>query len=130
MTTLENNSASRKRSIWAKWWFYALMLLVVVSISLSLLLTVAGDPANQFTISPETTVLIGPLTEDGLVDYAEAIRIRNREEVPPEQNAARLLLEAMGPGVFNSDDEARQAYEQLEMEPLPSAEEGLPHSPE
>ncbi len=31
----------------------------------------------------------------------------------------------MGPGVFNNDDEARQAYEQLEMEPLPSAEEGL-----
>lgn len=124
MTADTNSAADRKRPAWAKWWFVALLLLVAISLSLSLWLTVAGDPANQFTISPETTVLTEPLTDDGLVDYAEAIRRRNREEVPPEQNAARLLLEAIGPQAFNNDEQAQQAYEQLEMEPLPESDDG------
>ncbi len=123
MTTTSPNSSTRKRNKWGRIWLYALLLTFVLLIGLSIWLTVAGNPKDQFRISPETTVLVEPLTADGLVDYAEAIRRRNREEVPPEQNAARLLLAAIGPQAFNNDEEARQAYEQLEMEPLPEVEE-------
>jgi hypothetical protein len=113
-------TSTRKRRGWGRIWLLAIGIVLVLLIGLSLWLTVAGDPKNQFTITPETTVLTGPLTEDGLVDYAEAIRRRNREAVPPDQNAARLLLEAIGPDAFINDERAQQAYEQLEMEPLPA----------
>lgn len=119
--TAPASTAPRKRGNWAKTGLWTLLVIFVLLIGLSLWLTVAGDPDDQFRISPETTVLTGPLTEDGLVDYAAAIRQRNRDEVPPEQNAARLLLEAIGPQAFNSEEEARQAYEQLGMEPLPES---------
>ncbi|MHC4561807.1 MAG: hypothetical protein ACYS8X_03430 [Planctomycetota bacterium] len=55
---------------------------------------------SKLTISPETTVITGPLNPDGTVNYFQALVNRASEGVTPENNAAVLLVRALGPGVF------------------------------
>jgi hypothetical protein len=64
-----------------------------------------------FTISKETTYLTEPLTEDGYVDYVAAINKRCSEGVTAENNAAVLLLEAIGPKTIK--EEMRERYYQM-----------------
>ncbi|HDZ44006.1 MAG TPA: hypothetical protein ENH80_08710, partial [Phycisphaerae bacterium] len=61
--------------------------------------------ASTITISPETTYITGPLNPDGTVNYFQAIVDRYSEGVTPENNAAVLLVRALGPKVF--DEEVR-----------------------
>ena len=69
-------------------------------------------------ISRETTFITGPLRKDGSVDYAAALNARYSQGVTPENNAAVLLLQAMGPGEI--DDRRRpQFFEMLGIAPLP-----------
>lgn len=49
------------------------------------------------TISPETTYIVEPLSDDGYVDYLAALNQRSRQGVTPENNAAVLLWQALGP---------------------------------
>jgi len=49
------------------------------------------------TISPETTHIVEPLRDDGYVDYLAALNQRSRQGVTPENNAAVLLWQAVGP---------------------------------
>ena len=58
-----------------------------------------GDgPSSRFTISRETTRLLGPLTPDGRVDYTAAINRRASQGVTPSNNAAVLGTLALTPG--------------------------------
>ncbi|NLF32887.1 MAG: hypothetical protein GX591_18620 [Planctomycetes bacterium] len=50
----------------------------------------------DITIGPDTTVIDGPVRPDGTIDYAAALRARVTEGVTPENNAATLLLKALG----------------------------------
>ncbi|HDZ44005.1 MAG TPA: hypothetical protein ENH80_08705 [Phycisphaerae bacterium] len=61
--------------------------------------------ASTITISPETTVITEPLNPDGTVNYFQAIVDRYSEGVTPENNAAVLLVRALGPKAF--DEEVR-----------------------
>jgi hypothetical protein len=54
----------------------------------------------KIRISPETTVVTGPLRPDGSVDYFAVINERMSEGVTPENNAAVLLVQAIGPGAL------------------------------
>ncbi len=54
----------------------------------------------KIRIAPETTVVEGPLGPDGFVDYFAVINERLSEGVTPENNAAVLLVQAIGPGAL------------------------------
>jgi hypothetical protein len=113
--------APGRRPIWTALWFYLVILFVLVPVIVIVWLAVAGDPERQFHITEETTVVTGPLTRNGLVDYSEALRRRHLAEVPAEENASRLILEALGPSIFTTQEMAQLAYDELEMSPLPQS---------
>jgi hypothetical protein len=52
---------------------------------------------GKFTISKETTYVIGPLDKDGYIDYAAALNEILGKGVTPENNANVLLWKAIGP---------------------------------
>src|SRR5260221_8028407 len=57
----------------------------------------AAKPKGKFTISKETTYVLGPLDADGYIDYAAALNERLGKGVTPENNANMLLWQAIGP---------------------------------
>lgn len=60
----------------------------------------AGDKRPPlFTISPETTVIDGPLTPHGTIDYIAHFNKQFSQGVTTENNAAVLLAEAFGPEI-------------------------------
>jgi hypothetical protein len=69
-------------------------------------------------ISRETTFLTGPLRKDGSVDYAAALNERYSRGVTPENNAAVLLVQAVG--LKEPDKAVRERFfELLGIAPLP-----------
>lgn len=73
------------------------------------------------TIDRETTHILGPLCEDGYIDYVEALNEQYSRGVTPENNAAVPFWRAIGPGPVPR--EARPAFfGRLGIEP--PAEEG------
>jgi acetyl esterase/lipase len=70
------------------------------------------------TISKETTYITGPLRKDGYVNYVAALNDRCKKGVTPENNAAVLFWQAMGPAAINADSRARY-FQMLEVQPLP-----------
>jgi hypothetical protein len=84
----------------------------------SLSANAAGGPNPRITISPETTYIIEPLRADGYVDYVAALNQRMSQGVTPENNAAVLLLKAMGPATIPESNRARY-FELLGIAPLP-----------
>jgi hypothetical protein len=79
-----------------------------------------------FTISKETTRLTEPLRADGRVDYVAALNKICSEGVTPENNAVVLLLQAVGPEVFESEHR-EQNYRMLGIKPLPDKGDYLIH---
>ena len=55
------------------------------------------QPKPKFTIGKETTYVLGPLDQDGYIDYAAALNERLKQGVTPANNAAVLLWKAIGP---------------------------------
>jgi hypothetical protein len=89
----------------------------------------AKVPPGGIKVSRETTFITEPLRKDGSVDYLAALNQRYSQGVTPENNAAMLFLQAMGPGEINKDIRER-FFKMLGIEPL--AEKGLylEHFPE
>ncbi|NQT17506.1 MAG: hypothetical protein HQ582_32425, partial [Planctomycetes bacterium] len=87
---------------------------------------VGGEGAGLIvTISEETTHIERPLDEEGYVDYIAALNERNREGVTPENNAAVLLWQAIGPAEilgYHGEEGCRRLFGELGVAPLP--EEG------
>ena len=63
------------------------------------------------TISKETTYITEPLRKDGYIDYVAALDQRFRLGVTPENNAAVLFWQAVGPSVIWESD--RETYFQM-----------------
>jgi hypothetical protein len=75
-------------------------------------------PRPKITISKETTVLEGPLTAKGYVDYVAALNQQNGKDVTAENNAVVLMWQAFGPASI--PEPLREKYfKQLGIEPLP-----------
>jgi hypothetical protein len=72
----------------------------------------------SFTISPETTVVDGPLTPYGTIDYVAYLNDSCSEEVTVENNAAFLLCAALGPGIFSEEVRGRY-FDLLGTDPPP-----------
>ena len=68
-------------------------------------------PDPPIIVSKETTYLTAPLRADGLPDYEKYVLEKYREGVTPENNAAVLLLQAMGPGNMKPEEFAAVAKE-------------------
>ena len=82
--------------------------------------TKAPPPAKlNITISRETTYILGPINEDGTVNYLAHINNKYGKGVTKENNAFVLMLKAIGP---KSIDEKVLAgiLKKLDMKPLPA----------
>src|ERR1700689_1687238 len=55
-----------------------------------------SEPSALFTISPETTAILGPVRPDGTVDYVAALNDRFSQGVTPDNNGFVLWLRVMG----------------------------------
>lgn len=75
-------------------------------------------PRVLVTISKETTYITGPLRRDGYVNYVAALNERGKKGVTPENNAALLLWQAMGPSEIMPRSRARYSR-MLGMEAIP-----------
>ncbi len=64
--------------------------------------------AVAVTISKETTYITEPLRKDGYVDYVAALDRKCREGITPENNAAVLFWQAIGPAHLS--EKIRESY--------------------
>lgn len=89
------------------------VLLLLAAISLNLFLDA------PLVISPETTWITEPRTPDGKwVDYVAALEQRRYPpEMQTDDNGARLIIRALGPGVDQSPAAVVQVYEKLGLTP-------------
>lgn len=67
---------------------------------------------------PDTTRITGPLRADGSIDYAAALNEIHSKDVTPENNAAVLLVQAIGPAVIEPELQL-EFFRQLGFGPLP-----------
>ncbi len=99
-----------------------LLTVVVVKLARSFGLLGGDGTRPAVTISEETTYIVEPLREDGYVDYLAALNERSREGVTPENNAAVLLWQAIGPAEFLGScggQDHQWFFEELAVDPLP-----------
>lgn len=71
------------------------VILVVLAV-LGVCLAQAPAPAVPFTLSKETTAIVGPLKADGTVDYVAAINQLYGNGVTPDNNGYVMWLRAVG----------------------------------
>lgn len=81
-------------------------------------------PSPPIVVSKATTYISAPLRADGLPDYEKYVLEKYREGVTPENNAAVLFWQAMGPGDMASDDFANVAKE-IGLQKIPPPEKFL-----
>jgi len=81
--------------------------------------TPKNPPKPRLEISNETTVIDGPLTEDGYVDYLAALNEHASRGVTPENNAVVPLMQAFGPNVVDEKIRA-EFFKKLGVEPPPA----------
>jgi hypothetical protein len=70
-------------------------------------------PKTLVTISKETTVVTGPLDEEGYVDFLAAVNKRQSDGVTPETNAAVLLRKALGLLEVKGNQQYRDEYDRM-----------------
>lgn len=79
------------------------VFLVIVSAALH-----ADDaPLPSITISPQTTVILGPVRPDGVLDYVAALDEASSHGATPDNNAAVLYWQAFGPAPIPHQDRDR-----------------------
>jgi hypothetical protein len=81
------------------WWIAGFFLLLFM-----LFLYQLVGPSPRIDVSKQTTYVTEPLLENGLPDYEAYLRAKMSEGVTPENNAAVLLLKALGPGDVSRAD--------------------------
>lgn len=85
----------RRISLW--WWLAGVVVILVGSVAGARFFSHSALLAPAVIVSPETTYVTEPLAADGLPDYVAAVNRHFGRGVTPENNAAVLLLEALGP---------------------------------
>ena len=73
------------------------VLLALVVVDAALCQQPASRPRPTVTVSKQTTFFLGPLTEDGYVDFRAALNAHFRKGIRPQKNAMVGLLQAIGP---------------------------------
>src|SRR4051812_22169784 len=90
---------------------------LLLLVALSPLVMAADPPKAKVTIGKDTTVVEGPLTADGYIDYAAALNTELGKGVTPQTNAQAVLIRAFGPMDLN--ERAAAYFKALGIEPLP-----------
>jgi len=97
----------------------------------------ASKPAKvDIKVGRATTYILAPLNADGTVNYVAALNARAAKGVTPANNAAVLLLQAVGPEVIDPDARER-TFKALGIKPLAETgaymtlleEHAKPHEP-
>lgn len=101
------------------WWLAGVFLLLVC-----LFLYQLFGPNPRIIVSPQTTYITAPLAENGLPDYEKHYRDSFRQGVTPENNAAALLFEALGPDDLDPKD-ADVLAKELGLAEVPTKETSL-----
>jgi hypothetical protein len=101
------------------WWIAGVLVLL-----LGLFFYQLFGPSPRIVVSPQTTYITEPLRPDGLPDFERYVLERYREGVTPENNAAVLLWQALGPGELDREHYAVVAAE-LGLREIPSEHESL-----
>jgi hypothetical protein len=86
---VDKQGRPRRRRI--RWWMIVLALLIAF-----LAWNYWPRDPEPIIIGPDTTYVEGPLREDGTVDYVAHINQKYSQGVTPENNAAPLLVKALG----------------------------------
>ena len=92
---MKNLETKKRRRFW--------QLLGITVLLLGLGAFVLKPAKSTYTVSPETTVAVGPLDADGYVDYVAALNERLRGEITPEHNASVLIWQALGPHPYGGN---------------------------
>src|SRR5437867_2887413 len=83
----------------------------------------AGDeprkPEPKFPLGKETTVVTGPLDQDGYIDYQAALNERLGKGVSPDKNANVLLWKALGPRPEGGKEMPPEFFKALGIEEPP-----------
>ena len=98
--------------------FFGLLFLIV-------LLTFGYESRKidrSLQISPETTRILGPVLEDGRIDYVAAANEIASEGVTLEENAMVLYAQALGPNLESVSPKYQHEYFQLLGIPQPPAD--------
>jgi hypothetical protein len=104
-----------KRRIHRAWWVLGIALLLLGGFA-----TYLHWPAdNRIVISRQTTYLDGPLNADGTVNYVAALDAMLSKDVTSENNAAPLLIRAMGSAFFPNPAGRSDTLRRLGMADLP-----------
>lgn len=82
-------------------------------------------PGPAIVVSKATTFITEPLRADGLPDYEKYILEKMREGVTPENNAAVLFWQAMGPGDDFQAGEFEIVAKEIGLENIPAEGEVL-----
>ncbi len=75
--------------------------LIVLGVLVVVGLILHWPTESGFTISRETTYITGPLNPDGTINYVAALNEMMSKGVTGENNAAPLLIRALGPSVLD-----------------------------
>jgi len=81
-------------------------------------------PNPPIIISKDTTYITAPLLPNGLPDYEKYVLDKYREGVTPENNAAVLLLQALGPGDLEPS-EFPAVCSEIGLAPVPPAADAM-----
>jgi hypothetical protein len=76
-----------------------------------------------FTVSKETTYVLGPVDKDGYIDYVAALNRRLGKGVTAETNANVRIWQAVGPRPEGGPDQPAEFYKLMGMTPPPAAGE-------
>ena len=132
---LEIDSDRSPRACWVPNMMFIKMQKQILFVALSLLvLCVPGfaddqkPPSNtaNLAVSPETTRATKPVRENGTVDYTAALNNALKGDVTPENNAAVLIVKAIGPNPDGMEyDFHVRLCDAMGVEPLPADAPGL-----
>jgi len=99
--------------------FWGLVVVLVAGLLLAAHLATQSEPGPfRITVSKETTHILGPVNEDGTVNYLEYLNTKHSKGVTKANNAAIPLIRILGPD-FLPKDAGRKICEILKIE-LPS----------
>ena len=87
-------------------------------------------PNPPIVVSRETTYITEPLLPSGRPDYRKYVEQKLRDSVTPENNAAVLLWQTMGPGT-SGDSLKKDEWDTLQKElQIPTAEQSVDYLPQ
>jgi len=127
---MKSTMSNAKKSFWKSRTFFVLLFLIATPPLLFVLLVVWVNilvllPNPPLVISKETTRVIGPLTDEGYIDFLKALEERfYPPELTTDENGFRIFVRQFGDGGYDNDITPedrefyrRQIYEKLALDP-------------